>query len=110
MNCGRLPTTERTFIGRQPRAALKHRPVGADASRVSRWATAWDLAPSVLAAAGLAAVLFARAFLELRRRGRRDHAGWTHAWPFFIGLALLTLALVSPLDAAAEDLLSAHML
>jgi cytochrome c oxidase assembly factor CtaG len=72
--------------------------------------TAWDPAPPVLAAGLLGVALFARAFLELRRRGRRDHAGWTHACPFLLGLLVLTVALVSPLDAVADHyLLSAHM-
>jgi putative membrane protein len=71
----------------------------------------WDPAPAVLAASVFALALFARAFLELRRRRRRDHAGWRHACSFLVGLAVLTLALVSPLDAAGDDyLLSAHML
>jgi putative membrane protein len=77
----------------------------------SHSATAWRPAPTVLAAAVLGLALFARAFLELRRRGRRDHARWTHACAFLLGVAVLTAALVSPLDALAEDyLLSAHML
>ena len=59
----------------------------------------------------MAAILFARAFIRLRRRGRSDHASWGRAALFGTGLALLTLALVSPLDAAGDDdLLSAHML
>lgn len=77
----------------------------------SKLVTAWDPAGAVLAATLLGFALFVRAFSKLRRRGRRDHAGWTHACPFLLGLLVLTLALVSPLDAAASDyLLSAHML
>ncbi|HEX4518580.1 MAG TPA: cytochrome c oxidase assembly protein [Gaiellaceae bacterium] len=77
----------------------------------SALASAWTLDPLVLAAAAVAAVLFARGFIRLRRRGRRDHAGWSRALLFAAGLALMTLPLVSPLDAAADDfLLSAHML
>jgi putative copper resistance protein D len=73
--------------------------------------TAWDPAPLVLAAATLALVLFARAFVTLRRRGRRDHAGWDRTVLFVAGVALATLPLVSPLDAIADDdLVSAHML
>jgi cytochrome c oxidase assembly factor CtaG len=72
---------------------------------------AWDPEPAVLAASILAIALFGRGWLVLRRRGRRDHAGWTHAGPFLLGVAVLALALVSPLDAAGDDyLLSAHML
>ncbi len=73
--------------------------------------TAWSTDPVVLASAAVAAFLFARAFVRLRRRGRADHAGFGRAVLFACGLALLTLPLVSPLDAVADDyLLSAHML
>ena len=72
---------------------------------------AWTPEPVVLAGSVLAIALFGRAFLTLRRRGRRDHAGWTHAVPFVLGVAVLGVALMSPLDAAGDDyLLSAHML
>jgi putative membrane protein len=71
----------------------------------------WDPAPLVLAAAALVLARFAQAFLRLRRRGRTDHAGWDRPVLFAAGLALATLPLVSPLDAAGDDyLISAHML
>jgi putative membrane protein len=73
--------------------------------------TTWNPAPLVLGGAGLALVLFVRAFLRLRRRSRKDHAGWSRAALFLIALALGTLPLVSPLDEAGDGyLLSAHML
>ncbi len=43
---------------------------------VSDLAGAWEPAPAILAASGLALVLFAQAFVRLRRRGRTDHAPW----------------------------------
>ena len=71
----------------------------------------WHAPPAVLAAAALAALLFAQAFVRLRRRGRTDHAPWSRAGLFGAGLALGVLPLVSPLDAAGDQyLLSAHML
>jgi cytochrome c oxidase assembly factor CtaG len=74
-------------------------------------AAAWDPAPLVLCAAALALARFWQGFLRLRRRGRRDHAGWDRPVLFTAGLVLATLPLVSPLDAAGDDyLLSAHML
>ena len=77
----------------------------------SRLAEDWHAPPAVLAAAAIAAVLFAQAFVRLRRRGRTDHAGWDRAALFTGGLALAVLPLVSPLDAAGDHyLLSAHML
>ena len=73
--------------------------------------TAWDPAPLVLAAAAFAALRFSQGFVRLRRRGRRDHAGWGRVALFAAGLALSVLPLVSPLDRAGDDyLLSAHML
>jgi putative membrane protein len=72
---------------------------------------AWEVEPTVLAGCILAVALFLRGFLVLRRRGRRDHTGWTHAVPFLLGVVVLALALMSPLDAAGDEyLLSAHML
>ncbi len=78
---------------------------------ISQLPWAWNAAPLVLAAAAVAALRFGHAFRRLRRRGRRDHAGWDRALLFAAGLALVTLPLVSPLDAAGDEyLLSAHML
>jgi cytochrome c oxidase assembly factor CtaG len=70
----------------------------------------WELPPAVLIGAALALVLFAQAFVRLRRR-RPEHAPWSRAPLFAAGLALLVLPLVSPLDHLGDDeLLSAHML
>jgi cytochrome c oxidase assembly factor CtaG len=78
---------------------------------VSKLGGAWEPALPVLVAAAIALLLFAQAFVRLRRRGRKDHAAWSRAFLFSGGLAILTLALVSPLDAVGEEyLLSAHML
>src|SRR5947199_8338611 len=73
------------------------------------WA-AWDPAPLVLGAAAVALWRFWHGFLRLRRRGRRDLAGWDRAVLFSAGLALAVLPLVSPLDEKADRLLSVHML
>lgn len=78
---------------------------------VSELAAAWEPAPAVIAASIFAVVLFAQAFVRLRRRGRTDHAPWSRAVLFAGGVAVGTLALLSPLDAVGEEyLLSAHML
>jgi putative membrane protein len=45
--------------------------------------------------------------VRLRRRGR---AAWNRAGLFAAGLALIAVALASPLEGAAEERLSAHML
>jgi putative membrane protein len=70
----------------------------------------WEAPPAVLVAAPVAVLLFVQAFVRLRRR-RPDHAPWTRAVLFGAGLALLLLAVLSPLDGIGDDyLLSAHML
>jgi cytochrome c oxidase assembly factor CtaG len=64
--------------------------------------------PIVLVA--IVALLFAQAVARLRRRGRRDLAGWDRVALFISGLAVTLFALVGPLDRIADDkLLSAHM-
>jgi cytochrome c oxidase assembly factor CtaG len=71
----------------------------------------WTLEPAVVAIAIVGAVLFLRAFVELRRRGRSDHAPWSRLVLFAAGLCAGVLPLVSPLDPIADRyLLSAHML
>ncbi len=68
----------------------------------------WQLDPGVLAGAGVALAFFAQGWLRLRRRSR---AGWDRAALFCLGIAVATLALVSPLHEIGEaSLLSAHML
>ncbi|MCL4291077.1 MAG: cytochrome c oxidase assembly protein [Thermoleophilia bacterium] len=86
-------------------------PAGSTSIPVTELGAAWSPAPAVLTAAALALCLFAQGFVRLRRRGRADHAAWWRAVVFAAGIAVLVLALVSPLDAIGEEyLLSAHML
>jgi cytochrome c oxidase assembly factor CtaG len=74
-------------------------------------ASQWHVEPVVVAACLIALALFFQGFIRLRRRGRRDHAGWDRAALFVMSVALVFLALDSPLDTVADDyLLSAHML
>jgi putative membrane protein len=77
----------------------------------SELGSAWEASPAVLAGSALALVLFGQAWFRLRRRGRADLAGVGRALLFTTAVVVGTLALVSPLDAVAEEyLLSAHML
>lgn len=70
----------------------------------------WNVDPVPLATAGVALVAYASAFRRLRGRGRPDHATIVNACLFTLGVLAGTLALVSPLDALADEtLLSAHM-
>ncbi len=65
----------------------------------------------MIAGCALALLLFFHGFVRLRRRGRKDLAGWGRAALFVTAIAMIYLALDSPLDAIADDyLLSAHML
>lgn len=74
-------------------------------------ASTWSFSPLVLTFAGLAILLFTQAMVRLRRRGRADHAPLGRTVLFGSGLAIVVLALISPLDAIGEQyLLSAHML
>src|SRR3954453_19429315 len=89
-----------------PAAALAR----GDRVPVSRLSSAWEAEPLPIAGALVALALFAQAFVRLRRRGRIDHAGWGRAVLYVAGVAVITLALVSPLDAVGDDyLLFAHM-
>jgi putative membrane protein len=65
----------------------------------------FDPGPLVLLA--VAVVLYARAVRLLRRRGRTVSNAQQLAW--YAGVVILAAALVGPLDALADDLLSAHM-
>lgn len=76
----------------------------------SPW-TQWSWSPLVLAGTALSLAFFFQGFHRLRARGRCDLAPWRRAGLFVVGVAITTLALVSPLDAVGEEyLLSAHML
>jgi cytochrome c oxidase assembly factor CtaG len=71
----------------------------------------WQADRLLLALAAVTAVCFLQGFARLRRRGEHEHASWARALLFFLGLALLVLPIVSPLDELGDRfLLSAHML
>jgi len=70
----------------------------------------WSFDPVAATAALVAAALFARGFVRLRRRNR-TLAPLSRLWLFTGGVTVGLLALVSPIDAIGEDrLLTAHML
>ena len=66
-----------------------------------------SLDPGPIVVLVLAAALYGRAVVVLRRRGRRIAVWQQLAW--YAGLAIMLVALVGPLDALADELLSAHM-
>jgi putative membrane protein len=68
----------------------------------------WTLEPTQLVPIALAAALYARRFAALRRRGRPPPA--IKAISFAAAMAVLVLALVSPIDSIGEErLFSVHM-
>ena len=70
----------------------------------------WQMQPLVVAAGAAAGLLYARAWLRLRRRDRRDLASAGRCASFAAGLACAVLAAISPIDPIGEDyLLSVHM-
>jgi putative membrane protein len=73
--------------------------------------TSWTLDPLPVASVAVAGVLYLQAFARLRRRGARTHARMVNLALSGAGLAVILMALISPIDAVAEDqLLAAHML
>jgi putative membrane protein len=72
--------------------------------------TAWSLDPVVVVGAAGAVGFFLHGWRRLHRR-RPEAAPWTRIPLFLAGVAVVVLALVTPLDAIAEEYLqSAHML
>ena len=73
--------------------------------------TAWSFPPLVAAGAALAIAFFLQGWLRLRARDRPDLASWRRFALFMAGMAVVTLAIVSPIDAVGEGYLQAgHML
>lgn len=90
-----------------PRAALAHD--GQPPAAHDLW-EAWTPDPVVFAALALAAFLYMRGLVALRRRTRPGGSvGLGPPAAYAAGLAALLLALASPLDALSAGLLSAHM-
>jgi putative membrane protein len=70
-------------------------------------ARSWVFDPLVVVGLGLGVWWYARALLRMRRRGAHWPVG--RSWAFFGGLAVLALALMSPIDPYSDLLLSVHM-
>lgn len=76
----------------------------------SPW-TSWSYPPLVLAGAAVSCAFFLQGWLRLRGRGRPDLAPWSRVGLFAAGISIVTLAIVSPIDAVGEGYLQvAHML
>ena len=73
--------------------------------------SSWTLDPVVPLALVAAATLYLRAYGRARRGPSRSRPGVGHWLPYFAGLVLVAVALISPLDAIGDRwLLSAHVL
>jgi cytochrome c oxidase assembly factor CtaG len=74
------------------------------------WA-AWSFQPLVLLGGAVAVAFFLHGWHRLRARGRHDLAPWTRVPLFVAGVAVVVLAIVSPIDAIGEQYLQwVHML
>lgn len=73
--------------------------------------SAWSIEPAALAGLGLAVLLYGTGLWRLwcAAGTGRAVAPW-RAWSFAAGIAVVGIALFSPIDAAAESLFAAHML
>jgi putative membrane protein len=81
-----------------------------DASSRTTWRS-WHLDPLVAIGVLLAAWLYWRGLAQIwSKAGRGNGISHPRAVSFFAGIGFLILALCSPIDAAANQLLSAHML
>lgn len=71
--------------------------------------TSWDLAPTVLLTLAVYAWVYVRRWRTVRAQHGERGAGVRHLVLWLAGLAVIFVALCSPLDAIADDLASAHM-
>jgi putative membrane protein len=70
---------------------------------------AWDFRPEVLLVLLLAGTLFSLGWWRLRRGSSRRFAKSWRLTAYLLGLGILALALLSPIDTLASYLLSMHM-
>jgi len=72
------------------------------------WGASWSLGPGLLFPLAVSAWLYLRGFERVRGQSPGHFPPWRRV-AFLLGLGLLLVALASPLDAAADLLLTAHM-
>jgi cytochrome c oxidase assembly factor CtaG len=71
--------------------------------------TDWQAQPTVLLGIGITVVLYGAGIVYSRRHGLARHLRWWQPVTFALGLLLVIVALMSPLDALADSYLWAHM-
>jgi cytochrome c oxidase assembly factor CtaG len=69
----------------------------------------WTLEPSVLVGVAVLAVLYLLAWRRGRATGSIHKPGWGRMAVFALGLAMILVALVSPIDGLGDQLLVMHM-
>ena len=70
----------------------------------------WDFEPIVVVVLAVASMVYARAYSRASRTAPKP-PGAGHWMPFYSGIAVIVIALLSPIDAIGDSyLLSAHML
>lgn len=72
--------------------------------------SAWSWDPLILLSVGLVAIVYARGLRRIRRRTRRGAPALARAPAFGSGLAILIVALQSPISTYDDRLFSIHML
>jgi putative membrane protein len=72
--------------------------------------SAWSWDPLILLSVGVVAIVYARGLRRIRRRTRRAAPDLWRAWAFGGGLAILIVALQSPISTYDNSLFSMHML
>lgn len=71
--------------------------------------TSWTIAPAVLLAVAVFAVVYVARWRRVRAAGNEKQAGFGRLALWLGGLGLICVALVSPIDAVSEQLASGHM-
>jgi putative membrane protein len=83
---------------------------GGERAAPATWWRAWNADPHILLNLGLLAGLYGRGLTRLwRKAGVGMGVSRWHAAAFFASLAVVAVALLSPLDALSAELASAHM-
>ncbi len=89
--------------------AVAVQPVSAHGGEGESLWSSWSLDPLVLPGILLAGLIYMRGWKVITQRGSKPGLPRWKRWSFFSGLLILLIALVSPLDALADQLFSAHM-
>jgi cytochrome c oxidase assembly factor CtaG len=79
-----------------------------DTTTIADLFTAWDIPPIVTAELALAALIYVRGFLRIRRTRPAQFPTWRLA-SYLAGIGFVFIAVASPLDTFSDSLLFMHM-